>query len=149
MRAARAQGKVPQFPVGEFVPVAAVLPRNKLRIRRLGPYRVTGTVGEWMYSLEDGYRQVAEADSARAAHSPVRRSHFSRTGGRMRATRPRLLMLYTWMISSTGAKTTRASCNCGCVDWDLPRRRTRGSVASLHEDQPLLVERYLQRIQFE
>ena len=53
VRAARDAGKVPQFAIGEFVLITAVVPRSKLRVRWLGPLRVVATENDWLYILED------------------------------------------------------------------------------------------------
>ena len=43
----------PQFAIGEFVLVQCPIPRNKLKLKWLGPYKVVDTVSEWIYILED------------------------------------------------------------------------------------------------
>ena len=45
--------EVEQFPVGSYVLVYTSVPRNKLRIQWLGPYKVAGTINENVYNLED------------------------------------------------------------------------------------------------
>jgi len=43
----------PQFAIGDFVLVQCPIPRNKLKLKWLGPYKVVDTVSEWIYILED------------------------------------------------------------------------------------------------
>ena len=42
-----------QFAVGEYVLVHVPVPRHKLRVQWLGPFRVVDTVNEWVYVVED------------------------------------------------------------------------------------------------
>ncbi len=147
VRAAREAGKVPQFAVGEFVLISAAVPRSKLRVRWLGPMRVVSTVNEWVYVLEDvvsgKHRTVhvqrmklyADADFLvtedvrnQAAYDDV--THIDD--------------IIDWRENDEGDLELR-------VRW-LGFTASEDSwepVARLHEDQELLVERYLQRIQHE
>ena len=45
--------KTPNYAVGDFVLVQCPIPRNKLKLKWLGPYRVVDTVSAWVYILED------------------------------------------------------------------------------------------------
>ena len=45
--------KTPNYAVGDFVLVQCPIPRNKLKLKWLGPYRVVDTVSAWLYILED------------------------------------------------------------------------------------------------
>ena len=42
-----------QHAIGEFVLVYAPVPRNKMRIQWLGPFRVVDTIHDWVYVVED------------------------------------------------------------------------------------------------
>ena len=53
VREARDADKVPQFSIGEFVLIAAAVPRSKLRVLWLGPFRVVALVNDWVYTLKD------------------------------------------------------------------------------------------------
>ena len=147
VRAARDAGKVPQFSIGEFVLITAAVPRSKLRVKWLGPLRVVSTVNEWVYVLEDvvsgKHRTVhvqrmklyADADFLvtedvrnQAAYDDV--THIED--------------IIDWRENDDGDLELR-------VRW-LGFTAAEDSwepVARLHEDQELLVERYLQRIQHE
>ena len=45
--------EVEQFPVGSYVLVYTSVPRNKLRVQWLGPYKITGTINENVYNIQD------------------------------------------------------------------------------------------------
>ena len=53
MRVARNKGKVPQFQLGEFVLVAAPVARAKFKVKWMGPFRVMGTLNDYVYVVED------------------------------------------------------------------------------------------------
>lgn len=147
VRAARDAGKVPQFAIGEFVLITAAVPRSKLRVRWLGPFRVVATVNEWVYILEDivtsrrktvhvqrmklyadSEFQVTEDVRNQAAYDDV--THVEDIVDWRENDNGDLELRVRWL----GFATSEDS-------WE--------PVAALHEDQPLLVERYLQRVQHE
>ena len=53
VREARAENKVPQFRIDEFVLVAAPVARAKFRVKWMGPFRVIDTLNDYVYVVED------------------------------------------------------------------------------------------------
>ena len=52
-RQVEGRGADRQFAIGEYVLVHVPVPRHKLRVQWLGPYRVADTVNDWVYVVED------------------------------------------------------------------------------------------------
>ena len=147
VRAAWDAGKFPQFTIGKFVLISAAVPRSKLRVRWLGPLRVVSTVNGWVYILEDivsgkhrtvhVQRMKLYADADFLVTEDVRNqaaledvTHIEDLVERKENDEGDLELRLRW-LGFTASEDT----------WE--------PVAMLHEDQALLVERYLQRIQHE
>ena len=147
VREARDARKVPQFVIGEFVLLACPTPRNKLRIKWLGPYRVVDTVNEWVYVLENVVtlrRLSAHVQRLRIyADSQL---NITEDIKNQAAYDDKFFVqeLVDWREDDDGRLQLRVSWLGFTASED-----TWEPIQSLHEDQPDMVEQYLRGIQAE
>jgi hypothetical protein len=147
VREARAQNKVPQFRIGEFVLVAAPVTRAKFRVKWMGPFRIVDTLNEYVYVVEDvvtsrrksvhvqRLRMFAEADFQLTEDIRNQAAYDDQT---------HLENIVDWRETDEALLELR-------VRWlgFTPAEDTWEPIDRLHEDQPELVERFLRQVQRE
>jgi hypothetical protein len=147
VRMAREKGKVPQFRLGEFVLVAAPIARAKFKIKWMGPFRVVETLNDYVYVVED-------VVTARRKSVHVQRMRLYAEAGLQVTEDMRNQAAYddqTHIESLVDWRETDDALLELRVRWlgFTPEEDTWEPVDRLHEDQPVLVERFLRQVQRE
>ena len=144
-RAQRAHTAKPvDYQVGDYVLVRAMLPRNKLRFKWLGPWRVVGTVNPRVWVVEDivtlkrdsvhGQRMKYYADKTLNVTEDLKNQisyddrHYVEKVVNWRVDDADALQLRVRWVGFTAAEDS----------WEEANR--------LHDDVPVVVERYLRTI---